>query len=113
MIEKIDLQLAKFENEQEMIKARGDILRGIKTPFWKWIIKLLEANEKELTDAVMEGRISPEFEEKAKAFVNISRMVRELPEKQLRELEVSEESEDKEEDFFGEEDSYEKTKKEI
>lgn len=113
MIEKINLQLDTFKNESESLKARQDILKGIKTPFWKWIVKVLETNEARLTNDIIEDNIDIKSQDKAKALVNISKMVRGLPERQLDMLDVNPDSGiEEEEDFFQEEDPYEKTEKE-
>jgi len=108
MIEKIDLSLATFENQEDANQAIADIKKGIKSSFWKWIVRILKEQENILTEAVMEDDIVPDLIEKAKAFVSISKLIRDLPEKQLKELDSNTEEEEGEEDFFGDEDPFDK-----
>ncbi len=107
MIEKINLELATFEKESDATKAIQDITKGIKSPFWKWLDRLLKENENLLIDNIIQGALSKEDEIDAKSMVKISRLIRELPERQLRELDNTVEEEEKE-DFFGDEDPFEK-----
>lgn len=113
MIEKIDLKLATFKTEQEVNQAREDIIKGIDSNFWKWIVRVLKKNEEVMANQIIEGDFedNPKMEARAKAFVTISKMIRGLPKEQLEELNASLPSEEQQEDFFGDEDPYDKGKK--
>jgi len=107
MIEKIDLEIATFKTEEEVNKAILDITKGIKSPFWKWLNRLLKENEELLIDSIIQGTLSKDNEIDAKSMVKISRLIRELPKRQLKELDGGIDEEEQE-DFFGEEDPFDK-----
>ena len=84
MIEKINLQLAEFKDEEEKQKAIMDLTTGLTSPFWLWLEDLIQKNinltQKELFD---NEEMTKEENNLMKKHLRALKAIKNLPHKQI------------------------------
>ena len=82
MIEKINLQLAEFKDEEEKEKAISDLTNGLQSPFWKWLEKVIQTNIDLTQDELFDNEeMSKEENNLMKKHLRALKQIKELPHK--------------------------------
>lgn len=84
MIEKINLQLADFDTEDDRTKAIMDLTAGLKSPFWFWFEKVIQMNIETTQDELFDNEeLTKEENNLIKKYLRTLKQLKELPHKQL------------------------------
>lgn len=99
MIEKIDLSLMRFTRPSDEEQAIADISSGMNSPFWWFLVKVIDQNIAELDEELheQEGLTTAE-NDSLKFRIKFLKKLKTLPEEQLSALKPSPDSEDEEDE---------------